>query len=299
MDLFQERDWMKRLRDKLIIVICGDQAEKESVYADIGCCYQCYAPAFLYKYYSDSPQNLESVKNNKMWYSAPSKFNDVFDCDITIDEKRIFDSILKMCPSAQSVRAGSPMWLTLKGQAKQSAKTMSELFSRMRSEMGIACLSESDDSLLMWAHYANSHRGMCVEYELLEINQQLMFTPVPIIYSEDRVCFDSLNTSTIEEDTTRLFLENLTTKSPQWSYEKEWRIIRDDSACGDDWDSDKKGALLNMIRPRSIILGCMANPDFEKQVYTYCDKNRINLFKMERDSQKYQLIKKPLLQFYD
>lgn len=106
------------------------------------------------------------------------------------------------------------------------------MFAQMRSAIGIACLSELDDSLLMWAHYANNHRGMCVEYELLEINKQLKFTPVPIIYSEERVCFNSLNLSEIEKDTTKIFIESLTSKSPEWNYEKEWRTVRPDEQRG-------------------------------------------------------------------
>ena len=173
------------------------------------------------------------------------------------------------------------------------------MFSQMRSQMGITCLSELDDSLLMWAHYANNHRGMCVEYELMEINRQLKFTPIPIVYSEDRACIGSLNPDTVERDTTKVFLESLTAKSSEWSYEKEWRIIRDDGACGDRWDAEKKGALLDMILPTSVTLGCMAKQEFSKEVQEYCENNQINLYKMERDPKAYRLVKVPILQFDD
>ena len=118
----------------------------------------------------------------------------------------------------------------------------------------------------MWAHYANNHHGMCVEYDLLEINEQLQFTPVPVIYSAERVCFESLHSKTAERDMTKFFIESLTSKSPEWSYEKEWRIIREDVACGDRWDMKKRGALLDSARPRSVILGCMADTELEKSI---------------------------------
>lgn len=292
-------EWMRKLRDKFIIAVYGNEQEKESVYEGIGYCYQCYAPASLYKYYSDSTRNLENVMNNKMWYSAPSKFNDIFDCDIIVDEEKVSKSILEMCPSMKGMRVGSPMWKSFKADIRRSIKTTQDMFTRMRSEMGIACLSELDDSLLMWAHYANNHAGMCVEYELLEINHQLLFTPIPIIYSEERVSFNSFDTSTVERDATKMFVESLTTKSPDWSYEKEWRIIRDDGACGERWDIEEKGALLDMIKPSSIVLGYMAKPEFEKTVQSYCNENRINLFKMQKDSKMFKLVKTPLLEFDD
>ena len=249
----------------------------------------------MYKYYSDSLLNLDALKSNKMWYSAPCNFNDVFDCDVMVDEDQLFKSI-QAYPGVQGVRPGSPMWKQMKSQAKGSARGMREMFSKMRSQMGITCLSELDDSLLMWAHYANNHRGMCVEYELMEINRQLNFTPIPVIYSEDRACIRSLNLDTVGRDTTKVFLESLTTKSSEWSYEKEWRIIRDDSACGDRWNAEKKGALLDMIRPTSVILGCMAKQEFSDTVQEFCKNNQINLYKMERDPKVYRLIKVPILE---
>lgn len=296
---FPADNWRKSLREKLIVIVAGNEQEKQSLYGDVGYCYQCYAPASLYKYYSDSQQNLDTVKSNKMWYSAPCVFNDVFDCDVIIDQNKLFDSIIQACPTIQRMRVGSAAWKTMQAQAKDSAKGLRDMFAQMRSAIGIACLSELDDSLLMWAHYANNHRGMCVEYELLEINKQLKFTPVPIIYSEERVRFNSLNLSEIEKDTTKIFIESLTSKSPEWNYEKEWRIIREDSACGDKWDAGKKGALLEMIRPSSIILGCMAEFEFKKSIQAYCEENKISLYRMERDTKQYRLIKIPILQFDD
>ena len=295
-DMNQDEEWKKQLREKFIILMTGSEREKQSLYANIGYVYQCYAPASVYKYYSDSSLNLDALKSNKMWYSAPCNFNDVFDCDVTVDEDQLFKSI-QAYPGVQGVRIGSPMWKQMKSQAKSSARGMREMFSQMRSQMGITCLSELDDSLLMWAHYANNHCGMCVEYELMEINRQLKFTPIPIVYSEDRACISSLNPDTVGRDTTKVFLESLTAKSSEWSYEKEWRIIRDDGACGDRWDAEKKGALLDMIRPVSVTLGCMAKQEFSKEVQEYCKDNQINLYRMERDPKVYRLVKVPILEF--
>lgn len=297
-DMNQDEEWKKQLREKFIILMTGSEREKQSLYANIGYVYQYYAPASVYKYYSDSSLNLDALKSNKMWYSAPCNFNDVFDCDVTVDEDQLFKSI-QAYPGVQGVRIGSPMWKQMKSQTKSSARGMREMFSQMRSQMGITCLSELDDSLLMWAHYANNHRGMCVEYELMEINRQLKFTPIPIVYSEDRACIGSLNPDTVERETTKVFLESLTAKSSEWSYEKEWRIIRDDGACGERWDAEKKGALLDMIRPVSVTLGCMAKQEFSKEVQEYCKDNQINLYRMERDPKVYRLVKVPILQFDD
>ena len=290
-------DWKVRLRKKLSEIVASRQCSDE-VYTDIGYCYQCYAPAFLYKYYSDAnPLHFEAIKNNTMWYSSAINFNDVFDCDIFVDEASIFQSIVNASPAMKGLKKGSPMWREFKGQSIKSTQGLRKTFEELKEKTGIACLSESDDSLLMWAHYANNHKGFCVEYELLEINKQLQFTPIPIIYSNEKVFIESLFPQSLEKSITKMLVDALSTKSTEWSYEKEWRIIRDDSACGDKWNKQKYGALLPMIKPTSIILGCQAEESFRQTVEEYCKENRINLYKMEKDNHFYKLNKQIVLSF--
>lgn len=296
---YEQDEWKIALRSEILTAMTGTQAEIEHAYAEVGYYYKCCAPASLYKYYPDSELCWNSVKNNQMWYSAPCNFNDVFDCDVSIDGKKIFDKTLKLFPDKRGIRPGSKMWKDLRSTVNQQLRTLRTAFDELRSTTGVSCFSESDDSLLMWAHYANHHRGICVEYDLLEINQALRFTAVPVIYSEQRTCFNSLELQDqrIKDDAERLLVLSLTSKSHEWSYEKEWRIIRDDGACGDLWDADKKGALLNMIRPSSITLGCAARPEFGDEVHDYCCANEIDFYKMEKDPMSYQLNKVPVLQF--
>lgn len=290
-------DWKKELRIALANAITGNSQLKEKAQEQIGYYYMCYAPTFLYKYYSDKPTKLEAVQDNKMWYSAPYKFNDAFDCDLFVDENAIFTSFAHLASHDRGVRAGSPAWRRLKQTIHAQACSMRTTFEDMKVTTGISCLSELDNSLLMWAHYANNHRGMCVEYELLEINRQLKFSPIPVVYSDEKVRISSIRQEKIEVDATRFLIESLTTKSTEWSYEKEWRIIRDNVACGLKWDVEEKGALLDMIRPSSVILGCMAELEFEQSVYAYCEERRINLFKMKKNKEFYRLEKIPILQF--
>ena len=293
---YDENDWKKELLAKMIIGITGSSIEKTRVYDEIGYFYQCYAPASLYKYYSDTKLNFETIKNNSIWYSAPCNFNDIFDCNISIDDEKIFNNALNLFPDKRGVRTGSPMWKKLKEEINRGLYMLEIQFNELRNTTGISCFSEREDSLLMWAHYANNHRGICVEYNLLNINKELGFTAVPIIYSNDRTCFDSID-SYGEKDIWEFFIESLTSKSMEWNYEKEWRIIRDQVACESQWDVNKKGALLKMIRPDSIILGCATNLEFEKEIMRYCDDNKIKLYKMKKDQYEYKLNKIPILKF--
>lgn len=287
-------DWKRNLRSACIRALYGKPQEREPACQEVGYYYMCCVPSSLYKYYDDKPEKLETIKQNRMWYSAPCNFNDVFDCDISFDEDGIFDSIIRMACGKMIIRQGSPMWKEIKRTVAPQINSLRAQWEALRSTTGITCLSEEDDSLLMWAHYANNHCGMCVEYNLLEINRQLSFTPVPVIYSDERVCIHSLDLDTLNREIQGIFIESLTSKSPEWSYEKEWRIIRDDGACADKWSVDKKGALLDMIRPSSIILGCMAKQEFSDKIKMFCEDNQVNLYRMEKDNAQYRLKKVPV-----
>ena len=80
-------DWKEKLRSAFISAFSGNPQENIQVYTEVGYYYMCCAPSSLYKYYSDRQEKLETVKYNKMWYSAPCNFNDVFDCDMSMDEE--------------------------------------------------------------------------------------------------------------------------------------------------------------------------------------------------------------------
>jgi hypothetical protein len=36
---------------------------------------------------------------------------------------------------------------------------------KSRFERGVACFSAAADNLLLWAHYADGHRGFCLEFD--------------------------------------------------------------------------------------------------------------------------------------
>ena len=294
-----DESWKQSLRSEIITALTESGQTKNQALEQVGYYYQCCAPAFLYKYYKDQSLNLDSVMSNKMWYSAPCNFNDAFDCDVAINEQAIFNNILPIISGGRTLRKGSPAWIQYKGSLHKQIKILQKLFESQKISMGIACLSEEPDSILMWSHYANNHRGFCVAYNLLGLNQKLQFSAVPVLYTQDRVCLRSipLDQDTLNKETMSLFIQSLTSKSPEWSYEKEWRIIRDEVSCGSKWDNKAKGALLDTVSPSAIILGCCASDELTATLKQHCQNHKIPLYKMEKDPLLYRLNKKAILEF--
>jgi hypothetical protein len=105
----------------------------------------------LYRYRplsgSDDLRRLyQIIRDHKIWYSAPADFNDPFDCRFCVS--------MEGCPP-EDYSPGTPEW------AKQFAEEW--LRDEAVANHAILTLSELRDDILMWAHYASSHSGVCLE----------------------------------------------------------------------------------------------------------------------------------------
>ena len=106
---------------------------------------------------------------------------------------------------------------------QQMSLKMKELFL-------IGCLCTDYKNKLMWSHYADSHKGFCIEYDysLMDIDAHTIL-PLPVVYSDERpliswkAAFD--NTPENLEEAVAQFTKGLLTKDSIWSYENEWRIL--------------------------------------------------------------------------
>ena len=106
----------------------------------------------------------------------------------------------------------------------------------------ITCFSETNDNLLMWSHYADSHKGFCVEYDLKLLNRKddVLKHIFPIVYQKQRTIkadiqsiieqIAELDQAIIQDsdyntDYLNCLLPMFVTKGVYWEYEKEWRVI--------------------------------------------------------------------------
>jgi hypothetical protein len=93
------------------------------------------------------------------------------------------------------------------------------------TEVGILCLSETNDNIKMWGHYANSHRGVCLEFDIRPKMLPDDFedpTAWKINYPEN-----NLYQSFLEEESTpqESLLVGMLTKAKIWSEEREFRLF--------------------------------------------------------------------------
>ena len=302
MDDFEKsvpKNWRENIREGFLTGYLGTPEEKEKATADLEYAYHYYAPAYLYKFFPPEMMRLDSMRNNKFWYSPPSNFNDPFDSDFPVNQDLFFNSLVKQSTDGKGIRVGSAAWKEMQAETPKITKQVRESLDAFRKTMAITCFSENDDSQVTWSYYAYNHRGISAAYELQKIYSELDLCPVPVVYTNDRVCLTSIDLNDVETSSLSFLAGSLTTKSPDWSYETEWRIICDGTTVGSAWDASKGGGLLPGVKPAAITFGCAAdeNSEFGKAVDAYCRENSVNLYKMEKHPTEYRLIRKPIVTF--
>ncbi|WP_204370111.1 DUF2971 domain-containing protein, partial [Aeromonas hydrophila] len=101
------------------------------------------------------------------------------------------------------------------------------------SDYAVFSLSETPRNLLMWAHYADEHKGICIGYkkDLFDSIKNKVKTDLGIeSYTPIKVNYDNLrpqilNGKPSKEERKALTFAQLITKSDDWMYEKEHRCI--------------------------------------------------------------------------
>ena len=140
-----------------------------------------------------------------------------------------------------------------------------EKIKNYKTKLGIYSLSTTFSDELMWAHYANSHKGFCLEYETTKLKDKYlapeMVTELQVDYKPKPQTLTYLDIKEKNETLKKLFA----TKSLKWSYEKEVRLIFDSfelknyhhSALtgiyfGTRFPTEKKQQLINSLTNRDI-----------------------------------------------
>lgn len=170
----------------------------------------------VYKYRgANFERDLKSLEKNFYW---SAKFDDLNDPCETLINKEPF-------------KVQSKAFANIFGQEKSEQfleveKSLNNLFEVRKKGIGIYSLSKTFKDELLWAHYANSHKGFCIEYDLeLLANSYKTFEtfsfPVIYIKKPPEYGIRDINNSKTHEIVQKL----AGYKSQRWNYEQEHRIV--------------------------------------------------------------------------
>ncbi len=196
-------------------------------------------PSRLYKYQPFNAYTLANLKQASIWFSAPINFNDPYDCALSIvdpdkltdsDVKRALDYFVQRQPMSPKLKADMcPDGVPTPAFREELVNSVRRVYDERRTiqleQRGVACFSEHCMDITMWSHYADGHRGFCLEFDtsrlpFTEARQVCYSESVPSINPVDVLVEDHSNA---EDD--ELLWAFVLTKAQCWSYEREWRLM--------------------------------------------------------------------------
>jgi len=108
----------------------------------------------IFKYFNftaepySTDKKIDSFRNNYLWFSKPRFFNDPFDCNLQVINH--YNDFLNTLSRVSS--------------------NGKDLLIENTKEFGICCFSRSNNNIHMWSHYADCHKGICLEYDSLNFD---------------------------------------------------------------------------------------------------------------------------------
>jgi hypothetical protein len=184
-------------------------------------------PSHLYKYRPINIRTLLSLHDSEVYFSRYEEFNDPFDSLIP----RMVVSPERQQSIVKSIELYKDNYSDLLDRVHKEGfnavflRDHEAQIKRLQDKTRVFTLSQRCNSPLMFAHYADGGKGICIEYltECLPFVGNLKAVDYPPVYPTWEYGVTSGN---VEEDFDRLVRLHYYTKSPHWAYEKEWRIVR-------------------------------------------------------------------------
>ena len=224
----------------------------------------------LYMYKPPNDYTLGILRNERLWAAKPRHFNDPFDCDLEVAKgitpKDVLAAMRREKYSKKEIDEYTAKFVTAGNFTPEEQERVDKAIQEVIEDIknwGILCLSEECDSIRMWSHYAKDHTGVCFEFTRAAGNclgDEDMCSPVMYVRHYPHIDLGQM----LKPDGSTISLL-MKTKSDDWSYEKEWRLITE--------QGDQKCPLPGPIS--RVILGIRIEDGFKACIEKLCKARNI------------------------
>jgi len=173
----------------------------------------------IYKYFSINEFIFRTLINNELFFAKPSDFNDPFDSQFNLRlvegskaEKQFFENLEASSSEINNLK-------TPQLNNEISTNLENSLISGTNDLVGVTCFSETENEILMWSHYADKHKGICLKFDW-KIHPEY-FSGSKVFYSNSIHNIEYSSTENFHQEYKKCVL----TKLGRWNYEKEIRSV--------------------------------------------------------------------------
>lgn len=192
----------------------------------------------FYKYCNAKVGFENILTNATLKWTNPQEFNDPFGCQCpllfeTVEKNKVLSLPVGMGKNNIILNDVSIDFCNRQMDSMRSSlafRRMEEaLIGTVRSS-GILCLTKDSQNILMWSHYADNHKGICLGFSPEGLNNSIFKLAKPVLYTYKypKLYIDDImrDISDKQFDYTEKLINMYTlTKFKDWAYEKEWRIF--------------------------------------------------------------------------
>lgn len=137
---------------------------------------------FLYRYYGNPDYIIDVVKNRRLYHCLPSEFNDPFDCRPLISLKhskqgndetwyKLLYYLAKMqyqdAPESELKKHADAAFENGLHRNLAWLQDVDEALKTVGALVRVCCFAKSARNMMMWAHYAENHSGVALQFRTL------------------------------------------------------------------------------------------------------------------------------------
>ncbi|MCF7894478.1 MAG: DUF2971 domain-containing protein [Candidatus Omnitrophica bacterium] len=176
------------------------------------------------------------------------------------------------------------------------------IFEALNNTIGVLSLSEKSDNILMWGHYANSHKGFVIGFDKTHSffdqrkkEGEIQGVARKVNYLRERPKITLYDSSLNNDENMKVWIEKfIWFKNIDWKYEKEWRMIytfKDKEDIVTKVDTNIFLFPLPVDCIKSIIFGCKMSEENKRRLRTvlksHSKYHHIQIFQAVEDEKEF------------
>ena len=191
-----------------------------------------WIPKTVYKYRNWEDKNHRKIiENIAVWVPDVFDFNDPFDCnlpisyDLLLDDEDIAEKFIRKLVVGNNDKFAGNIEIEVQKRLAEKKYKDSDFINKYKEQLlesnrkvnGVFSVTPINSNILMWSHYANSHKGFCIGFDSVKLFDYLGGGGL-VAYENNYPIISPI------DEREKQYRQQVLTKSFHWAYEVEYRL---------------------------------------------------------------------------